>query len=82
MSWLEIIAVAVMILGVGAAAFLVAQRPTFWVGLAIAAWSRAWPLIWMYVSKRNSPEIEAKMQECIRRGGEWDNFKKKCREKR
>lgn len=70
-----------MLLGVFAAAVLVAQRPTFWVGLALAAWAQAWPKIWEYVSRRNSPEIEAEMQKCLRRGGEWDNFRKRCKYK-
>lgn len=82
MSWLEIIAVGVLLLGVGAAAFLVAQRPTFWVGLGLAIWAKAWPFVVEYVTRRNSPEVEAKMQECLRRGGKWDNFRKKCVENR
>ena len=31
MSWQEGVAVAVVLLGLGAGAFLVAQRPSFWI---------------------------------------------------
>ena len=31
MSWEEGVAVAVVLFGLGAAAFLVAQRPSFWI---------------------------------------------------
>jgi hypothetical protein len=28
------------------------------------------------------PALEEEMRRCIRRGGEWDNFRKKCKDKR
>ena len=52
MSWQEGVAVAVVLLGLGAGVFLVAQRPNFWIEF----WSRLGkallPLAWRYVSKR------------------------------
>lgn len=80
MNWLEIAAIAVILVGVGAAGFLVAQRPSFWYGLAAHVAKDLWPIIFKYISKRNPPEIEAKMHDCIRRGGTWDNFRKRCRD--
>lgn len=81
MTWQEAVATVVILLGLGAGAYLVAQRPAFWIEFGSRLLANAWPVIWKYVSKRNAPEIEAKMHECYRRGGTWDNFHKKCRYK-
>lgn len=78
MSWIEIAAIAVLILGVGAGGFLVAQRPTFWFSLGVVMFKAALP----HLTKRMSPEKEKEMRDCIRRGGEWDNFRKKCRDRK
>jgi len=75
MTWLEIVAVAVLLLGVGAGGYLVAQRPTFWVGLGIAVFKSLLPLL----AKRMTAEQEKAYQDCVRRGGEWDPFRKRCR---
>lgn len=79
MSWLEIAAIAILLLGIGAGGYLVAQRPTFWYGLVSAAFAAALPRIAEYILRRNPPDIEAKMHDCIRRGGKWDNFNKRCK---
>lgn len=85
MSWAETISLVVVLtaafVGLAAAMFLVGQRPAFWVGAIVEIARRAWPSIREYLLRRNTPEIEAKMAECIRRGGEWDNFNKRCRDK-
>lgn len=81
MTWQEAVATVVILLGLGAGAYMVAQRPAFWIEFGSRSLTALWPHIWKYVSRRNSAEIEAKMQECHRRGGEWDNFRKKCRDK-
>lgn len=78
MNWIEIAAIAALLVGVGAGGFLVAQRPSFWLGLASAAIRPLLPLIKDYVLRRNSPDVEKAMQDCIRRGGKWDNFRKRC----
>lgn len=80
MNWLEIAAIAAIIVGVGAAGFLVAQRPSFWYGLSVHVLKDLTPIALRYILKRNPPDIEAKMHDCIRRGGTWDNFKKRCRD--
>lgn len=79
MPWLEVLAVLVLLVGLGGGAFLVAQRPSFWIGLGKAAITAALPAIIKAVSKRMTPEQEAAFQDCIRRGGEWDYIQKKCR---
>jgi hypothetical protein len=76
MNWLEIAAIAMLFLGIGAGGFLVAQRPTFWWGLLTVAIRAAMPVI----LKRMPPEQEQAMRDCYRRGGVWDNVKKRCRQ--
>lgn len=80
MNWLEIAAIVVLLLGLGAGGFLVAQRPSFWIGLGTELLKGAFPLIVKTVSKRMTPEQEAAFQACVRRGGEWDHAKKKCKD--
>lgn len=80
MNWLEAIAVLVLFVGLGGGAFLVAQRPSFWVGLGKAVVTAALPAIVKVVSKRMTPEEEAAFQKCLKRGGHWDHIRKKCRE--
>ena len=75
MTWLEIAAIAVLLIGIGAGGYLVAQRPTFWAGLVVAMFKAAWP----FLSKRMTPEQEKAFQDCVRRGGEWDPARKRCR---
>lgn len=80
MNWLEVLAVLVLFVGLGSGAFLVAQRPSFWIGLGKAALVAALPALIKYVSQRMTPEQEAAFQKCIKRGGEWDHIRKKCRD--
>lgn len=79
MTWQEAVATVVVLAGLGAGAFLVAQRPTFWIEFGARLLAAFAPRIWAYVSKRNTPEVEQQMRDCVRRGGEWDNFRKRCR---
>jgi hypothetical protein len=72
MSWQEGVAVAVVLLGLGAGAFLVAQRPSFWIEFGQRLAGALLPLAWRYVSKRMPPEEEAWSQAVRRdRGDEW-----------
>lgn len=78
MTWLEIAAVVALLLGIGAGGYLVAQRPTFWLGLGAAAFNAVLPLL----AKRMSAEQEKAFQDCVRQGGEWDHFRKRCKQSR
>ena len=75
MTWFEIIALAVLLLGVGAGGFLVAQRPTFWAGLLTVGLKAAWP----YLVRRMPAEQEQAWRDCIRRGGQWDHRTRRCK---
>lgn len=78
MNWQEAIAIVVVLLGLGAGAFLFAQRPSFWIEFGIKLGQRLWPVL----TKRMSPEKEKEFHDCVRRGGEWDHFRKKCRDRK
>ncbi|MEN6644299.1 MAG: hypothetical protein ABFE08_17810 [Armatimonadia bacterium] len=80
MMWQEAVATAVVILGLFAGAFLYGRRPAFWIEFGVRIFTAVRPAVWNYLTKRMSPEDEARMHACIRRGGTWDNFRKKCRE--
>lgn len=56
-----------------------ASKPGFWIGMGKKLLEMLLPSLVEYVSKRNSATIEADMARCVRMGGEWDNFRKKCR---
>ena len=68
-------------LGLGLGAYRAVQSPVV-LGEAAALIVRAvLPILKELVGKRNSPEIEARIHEVIRRAGEWDNFRKKQRDR-
>lgn len=79
MNWFETLALVIMLLGLGAGAFLVAQRPSFWIGIGKAAITAALPAIIKVVSRRMTPAQEQAYQDCLRSGGDWDFARKKCR---
>jgi uncharacterized membrane protein len=67
----------------GVAAFSVYgafHSPEFVLGLGAAMLVAAYKAIEPVLTKRMTPEQEKKMHECLRRGGEWDNARKKCRD--
>ncbi len=83
MSWQEGVAVGVVLLGLGAGAFLVAQRPSFWFGFGSRLAKALLPLAWRYVSKRLPSEEEAAWREAERRGqgDEWLKQRHRVRRK-
>ena len=68
MRWQEVVAVTVVLLGLGAGAFLVARRPFFWIEFGQKLGRALLPLAWRYVSKRMPPEEEAAWRQAERRG--------------
>jgi hypothetical protein len=79
MNWQEVVAVTVVLLGLGAGAFLVAQRPSFWIELGTRLGKALLPLAWRYVSKRLPPEEEAAWREAERRGQGEEWFRERRR---
>jgi len=68
MSWQEGVAVTVVLLGLGAGAFLVAQRPSFWIAFGQRLGKAMLPLARRFATKRMLPEEEAAWREAERRG--------------
>ena len=79
MNWIEIAAIAVLLLGIGAGGFLVAQRPAFWLGLIRAALQPLVPLLLATLAKRMPEADEKAFRDCVRRGGEWDYIRRRCK---
>ena len=75
MTWLEIAAIVVLLIGIGAGGYLVAQRPTFWAGLVVVVFKAVLP----HLAKRMTAEQEREFRDCVRRGGEWDPMRKRCK---
>lgn len=73
MSWQEAVAVAVILLGLGAGAFLVAQRPAFWLELGGRLLKALLPVVIAFVTRRMDPAEEAEWRkaELQGRGDEW-----------
>ena len=82
MNWQEDVAVMVVLFGLGAGAFLVAQRPSFWIEFGSRLGKALLPLAWRYVSKRMPPEEEAAWRQAERRGqgDEWLRERRRKRE--
>ena len=73
--WIAGIALLVL---VGSGVYF-ASKPGFWIGMGKKLFAMLLPDILAYIRKRNNSTIEADMARCVRMGGEWDNFNKKCR---
>jgi hypothetical protein len=71
--------VMAVLLGVGGAAFLVMRSPAFWGEVVKELILKAWPQIKEVLTKRMDPKTEQAWRDCIRRGGEWDHVKKRCK---
>ena len=73
MSWQEGVAPTAVILGLGAGASLMAQRPSFWIEFGTRLGKALLPLARRYVSMRVPPEEEAAWRQAERRaqGDEW-----------
>ena len=82
MSWQEGIAVTVILFGLGAGAFLVAHRPSFWIEFGSRVAKALLWLAWRYVSKRMPPEEEAAWRQAERRGQEDEWLKLRYRVRR
>lgn len=80
MNWIEIAAIAALLLGIGAGGVLVAQRPSFWFGLGTVMLRAGMPHLIEYIAKRMPPEEEEAWRKCQLRGGKWDHRRKRCQD--
>ena len=73
MSWQEGVAIAVVLLGLGAGAFLVTQRPSSWLEFGLRLIRALRPMVLKYLTRRMPPEEEAAWRQAKRRGqgDEW-----------
>lgn len=78
MTWQEVIAVVVILAGLGGGAFLVAQRPAFWIEFGARLFKALLPRIVGYITKRMDLKTEAEWRKCQLRGGKWNHAKKRC----
>lgn len=73
---------------IGAALFGVAalsvwgafRNPAFLAGLVAVVAKAAVKELAPIVTKRMTPEQEDDFQRCVRRGGEWDHARKRCKD--
>ena len=73
--------VVAVLIGVGAAAFLVMRTPAFWLDFGQQLVQRLTPEVIKYLSKPLSPEDQKKLDKARRLPGEWDNFNKRPRDR-
>lgn len=69
-------------LGLGLGAYRAAQSPRVMAEAAALLLAAITPILKQFIATRNAPEVEARMRQIERRGGEWDNFRKRERERK
>lgn len=86
MSWIDYAILLGLVVGIACGGVLLVTRGDLLTVYATKALQLLWPQflklvpkITAWLAKRNTPEVEEAMRECVRRGGEWDNFRKKCK---
>lgn len=75
----EIVAYVLVGLGLAAGAYIAAQRPAFWMEFGARAIRAITPALWAWLSKRMPPDDERAFRDCVRRGGEWDHIRRRCK---
>lgn len=79
MTWLEVTGVVLVVAGLLGGLIIAAQRPSFWIEFGTRLLARLWPFFLVYITKRMPPEKEKEWRDCLRRGGEWDHIRKRCK---
>lgn len=70
----EAIVIVALIAGLAIGTYFVARAPEFWIGMLSHVIKSMVPVL----AKRLPPEQEAAWRDCIRRGGKWNNHKRRC----
>lgn len=79
MKWVWL-AVALLFAVAAAAVWFSFRDPVFIAGLTAAAVSAAISALKPELAKRMTPAQEKAFHDCVRRGGEWDHIRKKCKD--
>lgn len=79
MTWQEGVGIVLVCVGLFAGVYVAAQRPSFWLEFGARILQRLGPRIISYLTKRMTPEKEKEFHDCVRRGGEWDPIRKRCK---
>ena len=82
MDWIGLAIIVGLLLFTGGVIYKAVMSPSFWIrlGLDLAALVR--PVVWAYLSRQEDPETQKKRIAVERRGGVWDPFRKREREKK
>jgi len=70
---------AILAVVAAASVWFAFQSPDFVTGLVLIAAGAAVKAAVPAVTKRMKPDQEKAFRDCVRRGGEWDSFRKKCK---
>lgn len=81
MNWVDAALFIGAIIGIALGVALVVRSPSFWSQVGIIALEKLRPLILAYMLKRMTPEEEKRYHDTVRRGQEWDPFRKRPRDK-
>lgn len=76
----EVIGWIIVGIGLLIGAVLVGKRASFWAEFVVRLSKVLGPLVWAYLTKRMTAEQEDAKNACLRSGGKWDNFRKRCRD--
>ena len=79
MTWQEGVAVGLVMIGLLAGGYIAAQRPSFWIEFGARLLKSLAPSLLAFLAKRMHPEKEKEWRDCMRRGGEWDHIRKRCK---
>lgn len=71
--------ISALLIGAIIGSILLFRNPGNWVGFVGYAVKKLRPIILAYMFKRMSPDKEKELHDCIRRGGEWDHIRKRCK---
>lgn len=76
------IAFVVLLAVAAGATFIAFQNPNFVAGIVAIVASSIWAALVPVLLKRMSFENEQRLKDSVRRGQQWDNFKKRPKENR
>lgn len=71
--------VIALLIGAVIGSILLFRNPGNWVGFIGFAVTKLRPVIVAHMLKRMSPKKEEEFRDCVRRGGEWDPIRKRCK---